>query len=196
MVKTQAFQLNLSNLDKPRDIYDPVPGTLNKIQKEDLRSGQKQVEPVSHFPINSGRIIGYFRRRFLFSALLLMLTFSALAPENNSVVISKAPLINPFTELIYATGMVETLGNTAAYNALEDAVGIFQIRQVRVDDYNRRTGSSYRLVDMYDYAVSEEVFLYFASLAGPYDFEKIARSWNGSGPMTDIYWKRIKTYLD
>jgi len=195
-VKIQAIQLKLSDLHKPLYIYDPVPDTLNKIQKENLRSGQNRTEPFSSFEVNSGHIIGSFFRKFLFTALLLILTFTALAPENNIVVVSKAPLINPFTQLIYATGMVETLGNTAAYNALENAVGIFQIRQVRVDDYNLRTGSNYRLVDMYDYAVSEKIFLYFASLTGPYNFEKIARSWNGSGPMTDLYWKRIQAYLN
>jgi hypothetical protein len=91
--------------------------------------------------------------------------------------------------------MVETMGNTLAYNEFENAVGIFQIRQVRIDEYNRRTGNNYCLEDMYDPRLSEKVFLYFASLAGPYKFEKIAKAWNGSGPMTELYWKRIKEYL-
>ena len=82
-----------------------------------------------------------------------------------------------------------------AYNKLENAVGIFQIRQVKVDEYNRLTGSKYVLTDMYSCSNSEKVFLYFASLAGPYQFEKIAKAWNGSGPMTDVYWKRIKKLL-
>ena len=91
--------------------------------------------------------------------------------------------------------MVETMGNTMAYNEFENAVGIFQIRQVRIDDYNRRTGSNFSLAEMYDPALSEKVFLYFASLYRPHELERIAKAWNGSGPMTELYWKRIKEYL-
>jgi hypothetical protein len=96
---------------------------------------------------------------------------------------------------MYATAMVETMGNPLAYNQLENAVGIFQIRQVRVDEYNRLTGSKYVLNDMFERSVSEKVFLYFASQVGPYNLEKIAKGWNGSGPRTELYWKRIKRYL-
>lgn len=135
-------------------------------------------------------------RKSLITLFFLTFTFSAFAPVNYSLVIAKPPLINPFKPLLYATGMVETMGNTLAYNEFENAAGIFQIRQVRVDDYNRRTGNKYTLADMFDYSISEKVFLYFASLIGPYDLEKIARSWNGSGPMTENYWKRIKAYLN
>lgn len=97
---------------------------------------------------------------------------------------------------MYATGMVETKGNTEAYNLYENAVGIFQIRQVRVDDYNKRTGNNYKLTDMFDHSLSEKVFLYFASEVGPYHFEKIAKAWNGSGPKTEAYWRRIRGYLE
>jgi hypothetical protein len=48
---------------------------------------------------------------------------------------------------------------------------------------------------MFNYENSRKVFLYFASLIGPYDIEKIAKAWNGSGPKTEYYWKRIKEYL-
>ncbi len=49
--------------------------------------------------------------------------------------------------------------------------------------------------DMFDYEISEKIFLYFADMIGPYDFEKIAKRWNGSGSMTINYWNRIKIYL-
>jgi hypothetical protein len=62
-------------------------------------------------------------------------------------------------------------------------------------DYNIRTGSSYELADMFDYEISKEVFLYYASRTGPYNFEQIAKNWNGSGPGTIIYWERVKSYL-
>ncbi len=117
------------------------------------------------------------------------------APANNALIILDHPGINPYTGLLYAVGMVETSGNTLAFNELEEAAGVFQIRQVRVDEYNRRTGSNYTLADMFNYDLSEKVFLYFASVIGPYNFERIAKGWNGSGPMTELYWKRILKFL-
>jgi hypothetical protein len=103
--------------------------------------------------------------------------------------------IEPYKQLVYATAMVETGRDTLAYNPLEEAAGIFQIRPVRLVDYNKRTGSSHNRADLFDYNVSEKIFLYYASQIGPYNFEKIARRWNGSGQKTDFYWTRIKEYL-
>ncbi|MDP4224177.1 MAG: hypothetical protein Q8868_12775 [Bacteroidota bacterium] len=127
--------------------------------------------------------------------MLLLLGLKSLAPVSSTLTIFDITPVRPFNSLMYAVGMVETMGNSFAYNEFEDAVGIFQIRQVRVDDYNRRTGCNLKLEDMFDDKVSEKVFLYFATLIGPYQIEKIARAWNGSGPMTDFYWSRIKSYL-
>ncbi len=134
-------------------------------------------------------------KRYLLLFLFLITGIRAVAPDSNTLTIFVQPAINPFTDLMNATAMVETMYNTLAYNEFENAVGIFQIRQVRIDDYNRRTGSNYHLIDMFSQKLSEKVFLYFASLYGPYELEKIAKAWNGSGPMTELYWKRIKKYL-
>jgi len=87
------------------------------------------------------------------------------------------------------------MGDTTAYNELEMAAGFFQIRPIRVEDYNRRTGNRYTLDDMFSYEISEKIFLYFATQIGPYNIEKIARDWNGSGAKTTEYWERIKEYL-
>jgi len=48
---------------------------------------------------------------------------------------------------------------------------------------------------MYDYEIAEKVFLFYACQIGPYDIEKISKQWNGSGPMTIEYWKRVKAQL-
>lgn len=140
-------------------------------------------------PVNSRLRILVFVASFLLTGL------KVFAPGVNSLIIAEATGIHPFSDLMYATSMVETMGNPLAYNEFENAVGIFQIRQVKIDEYNRRTGSNYVLTDMYDTRLSEKIFLYFASLAGPYKLEKIAKAWNGSGPMTELYWQRIKEYL-
>jgi hypothetical protein len=133
--------------------------------------------------------------KLLFTTLFLLCGLRGVAPDSNTMIVFQPKPIQPFNELMYAIGMVETMGNVSAYNEFENAVGKFQIRQVRIDDYNRRTGSKYVVEDMFDSKLSEKVFLYFASQIGPYHFEKIARDWNGSGPKTDSYWKRIKAYL-
>lgn len=129
--------------------------------------------------------------------IVLMMIFSIklLAPDLHQTVIIKEDPIKPFQKLIYAVGMTEANCDTLAYNPKEDAVGFFQIRPIRLKDYNKRTGSSYVLNDMYDYHIAEKIFLYYAYTIGPYNFEKIARQWNGSGFMTTIYWNKVKKYL-
>jgi len=157
----------------------------------------ESVSPGQKFSYSSGNPEKLKRiRKFLIVLFMLVTTLPALAPESNLTLIPRFSGINPYFSLLYAVGMVETQGNTLAYNNFENAAGIFQIRQVRVDDYNRRTGSSYSLADVFDYAISEKIFMYFASVIGPYHLEKIAKAWNGSGPMTERYWERVKKYLD
>ena len=129
-------------------------------------------------------------------ALMLILSLKLLAPDLHQTVIVKEDPVKPFQKLIYAVGMTEGSCDTLAYNEKEDAVGFFQIRPVRLNEYNDRTGSSYTMNDMYNYQIAEKIFLYYASAIGPYNFEKIARSWNGSGPMTITYWKKVNKYIN
>jgi hypothetical protein len=126
---------------------------------------------------------------------LLVFVPQAFAPVPESVTIMYSAPVNPYKELIYAIGMAETKCDTLAYNSIEKAVGYFQIRPIRVEDYNKRTGSNYKPEDMFDYETAEKVFLYYAAKIGPYNFEKIARNWNGSGIRTYYYWNRVKKYL-
>jgi len=124
-----------------------------------------------------------------------MSALRVVAPEQQAVIVTNSPPVEPFKKLIDAVGMVEAKGDTLAYNHIEQAVGFFQIRPIRVNDYNRRTGSRYTLKDMFNYSISEKVFLYYASRIGPYDLERIARNWNGSGVKTLDYWKQVKKHL-
>ncbi len=96
---------------------------------------------------------------------------------------------------MHAIGMVETSCDTLAYNPREKAVGCFQIRPIRVEDYNKRTGGNYSMRDVYNYRTSEKIFLFYASQIGPYNFERIARKWNGSGKNTIQYWQQVKKFL-
>ncbi len=134
--------------------------------------------------------------KILFVTLLLFSsTFRIFAPVSGSLIIVQSDPIGPYKNLIHAIGMVETMCDTLAYNPIEQAAGYFQIRPIRLEDYNNRTGSNYKLTDMFDYKISEKIFLYYASQIGPYDLEKIARNWNGSGHHTVHYWERIRLYL-
>ena len=134
-------------------------------------------------------------KKILTITFLISFTFRVFAPSGESLVIIDTPPVEPFRQLIHAIGMVETRFDTLSYNPVEKAFGYFQIRPIRLNDYNRRTGSKYLMKDMFNYEISEKVFLYYASRIGPYNFERIARNWNGSGSKTHYYWKRVKSYL-
>ena len=134
-------------------------------------------------------------KKMVFIICFFLFSLNLFAPVSGSLVVEVSEPVNPFGKLIYAIGMVETKLDTLAYNPEEKAVGYFQIRPIRLRDYNERTGSNYKLKEMYDYEKAEKVFLYYASQIGPYNFEKIAKNWNGSGKMTRIYWKKVKMHL-
>lgn len=126
---------------------------------------------------------------------MLLFSLRVSAPSVNSIILFKPAPIEPYKQLALAVGMVETKGDTLAYNPIERAAGYFQIRPIRLIDYNRRTRNTYSREDLFNYDISEKIFLYFANQFGPYNLEQIARRWNGSGHLTDIYWNRIKLYL-
>ena len=123
--------------------------------------------------------------------LLIPRLFAPLTEVERTYEEVKPP--HPYQEMIYAIGMVECGLDTLAYNPDEDAVGYFQIRPIRLRDYIRRTGSDYVLEDMYDYYKAEEVFLYYAEMIKETDL--IIRKWNGSGPMTYEYLKKVKKHM-
>jgi len=136
-----------------------------------------------------------FKKIVLITILLLSIVSKVSAPCYKSIILVDYCPIQPYKRLMLAIAKVETKGDTLAYNPIEAASGIFQIRPIRLIDYNRRTGSSYTSQDLFNYETSEKIFLYFADQIGPYNLELIARKWNGSGHMTINYWDRIKKYL-
>jgi hypothetical protein len=126
---------------------------------------------------------------------LLTFALKVFAPAREALIVLRSSPLKPFNSLIHAIGMVETQFDTLAYNPLEQAVGYFQIRPIRLMDYNNRTGSNYILNDLFNYKISEKIFLYYATEIGPYNFEKIAKTWNGSGESTILYWDQVKKFL-
>lgn len=127
--------------------------------------------------------------------VLMTLAVKVFAPASESLLVLRNNAVEPFKRLIHAIGMVETQFDTLAYNPIEQAAGFFQIRPIRLMDYNLRTCSNYTMSDLFNYNISEKIFLYYAAAIGPYDFERIARTWNGSGESTNLYWEQVKKFL-
>ena len=131
--------------------------------------------------------------KLLLQLLLIFISVELFAPNLNDFIVVKDEPISYYEILADAVVMVESRGNPLAYNPDEGAVGAFQIRQIRVDDYNKKTNNNYKVEDFYDLELSRECFLYYARINK--EPELIAKRWNGSGPKTIEYWRKVKKYL-
>ncbi len=131
----------------------------------------------------------------ILTLFFFLLTTRAVAPSVTFVSILSPQPIEPYERLIKAVIQVESAGDTLAFNLTEEAIGAFQIRPIRILDYNRRTGNNYKLENCSNYEVSKKIFLYYAYRTGYPDFELIARNWNGSGKTTLDYWEKVKKFL-
>lgn len=127
--------------------------------------------------------------------LFIVITLLLYAPGPVTLMIPADKAIKPFAGLIRAIGKVECSYDTLAVNHTEDAWGYFQIRQIRLEDYKKQTGIFYSRADMLDYYKAEKVFMFYAMQMGPYNLELIAKRWNGSGPKTEEYWKKVQRCL-
>lgn len=130
---------------------------------------------------------------------ILLVPLAVKAPTLNCLYIPAAYKIEAYSRLIHAVNMVEAyrspnVFDTLAYNPIEQATGAFQIRPIRLAAYNKATGKNYKLRDMFNYGISKEIFIYYAVQNG-LNYEKIAKSWNGSGPKTEVYWRNVQKYL-
>lgn len=134
-------------------------------------------------------------RKGLFISFFILLSLSATAPDLKGTFIIVTKPVSPFEKLMTAIVKVESSGDTLAINCEEEAIGAFQIRPIRLLDYNQRTGKKYKEDDLYNIEISKEIFLYYARKMGYHNFESIAKSWNGSGKSTATYWQKVKSYL-
>jgi len=128
--------------------------------------------------------------------ITMLLSIPALCPVANTALLFKAKEINYYDPLIRAVCMVESMNGLYIWNEKEQAVGHFQIRQCRVDEYNKKLGTNYVLKDFYDYELSRQMFLYYAHGK---NYEKASRGWNGGEnakkKWTDNYWNKVRRYL-
>jgi hypothetical protein len=133
-------------------------------------------------------------KRILFVILLFFTIIVSSSPGRVEMWIVIPKAINQHEAIWKAICQYESKNYPMAYNKRENAVGIAQIRPIRIKDYNQRTGKTYQLNEMYDTSKSKEVFMYYASkLQNP---DKIIRKWNGSGPKTYEYLKKIKQIME
>jgi hypothetical protein len=146
----------------------------------------------------------------LIMALLFFMNLNtAFCPNIKTFYITKdSPIIRmpiytaSYEPLIKAIHLYETGGCDTLINIKEQAYGGLQIRQCRLDHYNKLTGMNYTLKDMFDFTKAKEVFLYFAThnnLGLPCrgkSYEQVAKNWNGSGPLTESYWASIQDILN
>ncbi len=145
---------------------------------------------------NRKQMTKYRHLKSVLIIFFLSLTFRALAPDMQfAFVFVVSEPEDRYDRLIKAVIQVESLGDTLAYNMTEEATGAFQIRPIRLRDYNQRTGNNYQIEDCYNFMVSKEIFLYYAQRIGFEDYESIARKWNGSGKSTLEYWNKVKSFL-
>ena len=125
----------------------------------------------------------------------LLFSAKAAAPEFKVFYIMAPKPVDAYERIIHAIVLVESKGDNSARNLIEEATGAFQIRPIRLRDYNQRTGNNYKMEDCYNYQISKKIFLFYANRIGYPDYESIARKWNGSGKTTLDYWEKVKLFL-
>jgi hypothetical protein len=137
--------------------------------------------------------------RLKFVIALFFLSIKLVAPDNNSVIIPVPMKINPWLDLWEATCIVESENNPSKINFLEGAYGIVQIRQCKLDEFNKTTSKNYLISTVLSEYVSREIFLHHCSECN--SIEEAARKWNG-GPkgmaklQTKYYWEKIRFVLE
>jgi len=106
-------------------------------------------------------------------------------------------------DLLRAIATVESNNDPNAFNAKEDAAGLYQIRPIYLADVNRLLGyPRYKLADRYDPVLAKEmVVIYLRHYGKNKSIEAMARIHNG-GPRgykktsTLRYWQKIKRTME
>ena len=132
-------------------------------------------------------------RLFLFFPLLINYATSSFE------VVKTTPIIQD--SLIDAIIHVESRGDSMAYNAGEDAVGVLQIRPIMMREVNRLLQENkYTLKDRWSKSKSIEMFNVIKQHTTNPTNERLARNWNGGWngykkKSTLKYWQKVKTQL-
>ena len=122
---------------------------------------------------------------------LAMMPVSLKAPNWYVDIIAKESGYKPYEKVFDAVCWVESGNRADAYNEKEGSVGIAQIRKIKIDDYNQRTGKNIKHEDCFCPNVSKEIFMHHMEQYGVYNIDLGIKRWNGSGSMADAYAKRV-----
>ena len=134
-------------------------------------------------------------RLFLFFSLFINQATSSF----EVVRVTTTPIIQD--SLIDAIIHVESRGDSMAYNAGEDAVGVLQIRPIMMREVNRLLQENkYTLADRWSKSKSIEMFNVIKQHTTNPTNEILARNWNGGWngykkKSTLKYWNKVKTQL-
>ncbi len=132
----------------------------------------------------------------LLFTLFLFISRLLFAPATNTLVLIDSEPTGIYEAIITAVIQVESGGDSLALNTSEQSCGLFQIRPIRIADYNNRTGSHYMTWDAFDPEISEKIFRFYASQIGPYNTETLIKSWNGKGEMAERYLLKVKDQIN
>ena len=136
-------------------------------------------------------------KQIIIIIVLLFITQAGICPQNkNTIILLRHEGIDPHKSIFNAIVAVESSGDSLAYNKDEKAVGIVQIRQIKLTDYYMRTGKRYKLQDCYSIKVSKEIFYYYVGRYEPDNLSAICKEWNGRGPKHKDYIKKVKKQLE
>ena len=125
---------------------------------------------------------------------MLLIGNKLLAPVVDEVKLFVFAPTQPYEKLWEAVCFVESSFNPLAVNESEGAYGISQIRQIKLDWYEKQTGIRYTLQDCFDKEISKTIFLYHMEQFS--DPVTAVKRWNGSGRLTEIYYSKIQNYLN
>lgn len=134
-------------------------------------------------------------KKLLILLISVFISGIATCPPLSGIILYLPKPLNPFEVLMTSVITIESGGYAYAYNPIEEARGILQIRPVRMDDYNRRTGKNYTYQDAYNPNISKEIWMYYASRFRHTEIDSICRDWNGWGRQSLEYVKKVKMQL-
>ena len=142
-------------------------------------------------------------KRILIIIILFFVWINLPSTGYKSLYVFRAQSINPYEKLWKAICQIESSNNPNAFcidvNGYP-SVGIAQIQESRLNDYNNRSGDSLTMDDLFHPDKSRRIFMWYASEIDPNNTEKISRCWNGGcGGMnyesTKEYFKKVKRIL-
>lgn len=133
--------------------------------------------------------------KILLIILLFLITCKLFAPGMRSLTIMRDEAIKPYTRMIKAIVRIESMNGKYLFDPKDGSVGWFHIRQIRLTDYDRRTGNHYTLKDCYDYEIAKKICLYYISKCDYRDIKSMSIAWNGKS-LHNKYYHKILEFIE